>query len=118
MISHYFFFFNQKTAYESRISDWSSDLCPSDLTRRRIADVSQTLGRPGDSDRASPLLTHAPRRAEFTHRRKPHSHPPLAVSSIRKSLAERRAGKECASTCSSRGLHYHHNKKQTKLTTH
>src|SRR3546814_7891830 len=26
-----FFFFKQKTAYEMRISDWSSDVCPSDL---------------------------------------------------------------------------------------
>src|SRR3546814_15198099 len=28
----YFFFFKQKTAYELRISDWSSDVCSSDLT--------------------------------------------------------------------------------------
>src|SRR3546814_10600189 len=27
------FFFKQKTAYEMRISDWSSDVCSSDLTR-------------------------------------------------------------------------------------
>src|SRR3546814_11809948 len=27
----YFFFFKQKTAYEMRISDWSSDVCSSDL---------------------------------------------------------------------------------------
>src|SRR3546814_4420285 len=29
-----FFFFKQKTAYEMRISDWSSDVCSSDLSRR------------------------------------------------------------------------------------
>src|SRR3546814_9574241 len=29
-----FFFFKQKTAYEVRISDWSSDVCSSDLTGR------------------------------------------------------------------------------------
>src|SRR3546814_9636898 len=28
------FFFKQKTAYEMRISDWSSDVCSSDLDRR------------------------------------------------------------------------------------
>src|SRR3546814_6026609 len=28
---HFFFFFKQKTAYELRISDWSSDVCSSDL---------------------------------------------------------------------------------------
>src|SRR3546814_14329255 len=30
-----FFFFKQKTAYEMRISDWSSDVCSSDLAGRR-----------------------------------------------------------------------------------
>src|SRR3546814_10508410 len=40
-----FFFFKQKTAYEMRISDWSSDVCSSDLTLeihyrdKSIADV-------------------------------------------------------------------------------
>src|SRR3546814_10195245 len=34
-----FFFFKQKTAYEMRISDWSSDVCSSDLS-----------GRIGDAD--------------------------------------------------------------------
>src|SRR3546814_3102123 len=29
-----FFFFKQKTAYELRISDWSSDVCSSDLSSR------------------------------------------------------------------------------------
>src|SRR3546814_7600361 len=29
-----FFFFKQKTAYEMRISDWSSDVCSSDLRKR------------------------------------------------------------------------------------
>src|SRR3546814_1586048 len=31
MILSFFFFFKQKTAYEMRISDWSSDVCSSDL---------------------------------------------------------------------------------------
>src|SRR3546814_8193017 len=30
----FFFFFKQKTAYEMRISDWSSDVCSSDLLNR------------------------------------------------------------------------------------
>src|SRR3546814_13078616 len=37
-----FFFFQQKTAYEMRISDWSSDVCSSDLSRAR---ESQALDR-------------------------------------------------------------------------
>src|SRR3546814_1774777 len=33
-LSFVFFFFKQKTAYEMRISDWSSDVCSSDLDYR------------------------------------------------------------------------------------
>src|SRR3546814_970448 len=36
------FFFKQKTAYEMRISDWSSDVCSSDLRHRRVAADSVT----------------------------------------------------------------------------
>src|SRR3546814_2723135 len=32
----YVFFFKQKTAYEMRISDWSSDVCSSDLLSIRL----------------------------------------------------------------------------------
>src|SRR3546814_14916542 len=32
----FFFFFKQKTAYEMRISDWSSDVCSSDLQRYHL----------------------------------------------------------------------------------
>src|SRR3546814_17616305 len=52
-----FFFFKQKTAYEMRISDWSSDVCSSDLTRcpmrcpthvlsPMMADIPATTQRP------------------------------------------------------------------------
>src|SRR3546814_1835139 len=33
----FFVFFKQKTAYEMRISDWSSDVCSSDLGARHLA---------------------------------------------------------------------------------
>src|SRR3546814_3136959 len=35
-----FFFFKQKTAYEMRISDWSSDVCSSDLLNLTLSDRS------------------------------------------------------------------------------
>src|SRR3546814_5681046 len=35
MLLFFFFFFKQKTAYEMRISDWSSDVCSSDLADLR-----------------------------------------------------------------------------------
>src|SRR3546814_3885579 len=38
-----FFFFKQKTAYERRISDWSSDVCSSDLVSK--ARLAVTFGR-------------------------------------------------------------------------
>src|SRR3546814_10430385 len=38
-----FFFFKQKTAYEMRISDWSSDVCSSDLREDHRIDVVATL---------------------------------------------------------------------------
>src|SRR3546814_10280782 len=37
-----FFFFKQKTAYEMRISDWSSDVCSSDLLSHDIGPLSAT----------------------------------------------------------------------------
>src|SRR3546814_4694992 len=36
-----FFFFKQKTAYEMRISDWSSDVCSSDLDIGRCRGKAQ-----------------------------------------------------------------------------
>src|SRR3546814_3473767 len=35
MLFVFFFFFKQKTAYEMRISDWSSDVCSSDLVKEQ-----------------------------------------------------------------------------------
>src|SRR3546814_16152539 len=36
----FFFFFKQKTAYEMRISDWSSDVCSSDLAAVEVHDLA------------------------------------------------------------------------------
>src|SRR3546814_7484219 len=41
LVISYFFFFKQKTAYEMRISDWSSDVCSSDLSGQRGAHLGQ-----------------------------------------------------------------------------
>src|SRR3546814_9995212 len=43
-ISCIVFFFKQKTAYEMRISDWSSDVCSSDLSFDRSTYYYITLG--------------------------------------------------------------------------
>src|SRR3546814_5788955 len=41
----YFYFFKQKTAYEMRISDWSSDVCSSDLDRHQDGQRDHFLDR-------------------------------------------------------------------------
>src|SRR3546814_20807229 len=43
----FFFFFKQKTAYEMRISDWSSDVCSSDLHQRMITRRLERIGQAG-----------------------------------------------------------------------
>src|SRR3546814_7565711 len=51
----FFFFFKQKTAYELRISDWSADVCSSDLMKRWlvvacvVGAVALFGGRPGSA---------------------------------------------------------------------
>src|SRR3546814_18364798 len=42
----FFFFFKQKTAYEMRISDWSSDVCSSDLLQGDAGDRAHDLAAP------------------------------------------------------------------------
>src|SRR3546814_3194817 len=42
----FFFFFKQKTAYEMRISDWSSDVCSSDLEHLALQPDCARLARP------------------------------------------------------------------------
>src|SRR3546814_19707030 len=41
-LSFMLFFFKQKTAYEMRISDWSSDVCSSDLWSTTAIDISES----------------------------------------------------------------------------
>src|SRR3546814_7643075 len=45
-----FFFVKQKTAYEMRISDWSSDVCSSDLEPRRRMGGARRTGECGRAD--------------------------------------------------------------------
>src|SRR3546814_10404534 len=57
MFFFFFFFFKQKTAYEMRISDWSSDVCSSDLHQwialEREVEASRAVG---SSDGATPVI--------------------------------------------------------------
>src|SRR3546814_8224347 len=54
------FFFKQKTAYEMRISDWSSDVCSSDLNRNRAQRIGFGAGRLSHTASIRPALVEGP----------------------------------------------------------
>src|SRR3546814_9886993 len=54
MYSFRFFFFKQKTAYELRISDWSSDVCSSDLTDDQLRLLKQLIQAEGLDEKRWP----------------------------------------------------------------
>src|SRR3546814_7885172 len=97
----YFFFFKQKTAYEMRISDWSSDVCSSDLQHelRFFLVVFQIAFFAAD-------LHLVQRRLRNIHIAALDQLGHLAVQQRQRS-EERRVGKECVSTCRSRWSPYH-----------
>src|SRR3546814_1870595 len=88
----FFFFFKQKTAYEMRISDWSSDVCSSDLKFLRSM--------------AGPIPFTFHRISRQVTRRLLPTGPGLFIWPRVRS-EERRVGKECVSTCRSRWSPYH-----------
>src|SRR3546814_6492353 len=92
IVLYFFFFFKQKTAYEMRISDWSSDVCSSDL----------------------PIRAPPPWPARFCRFRADHKAKSPWPDGFRGAgmprdsrSEERRVGKECVSTCRSRWSAYH-----------
>src|SRR3546814_966952 len=97
------FFFKQKTAYEMRISDWSSDVCSSDLFNvrmctRHLADGGQDMTEiivVCDCTSGGECVDGAAARARHCE-----------VNRADRS-EERRVGKECVSTCRSRWSPYH-----------
>src|SRR3546814_4295946 len=92
-----FCFFKQKTAYEMRISDWSSDVCSSDL-HEGVVDVPVAADRP--KHEAAQLV------AEL----KAAGQEGLCRGGLKgggNRSEERRVGKECVSTCRSRWSPYH-----------
>src|SRR3546814_7736339 len=89
------FFFKQKTAYDMRISDWSSDVCSSDL-RARDGLPALSSGR-GNGFLDVRTLNIA---------NNPFKPGDIMVTSVTGRSEERRVGKECVSTCRSRWWPY------------
>src|SRR3546814_3190907 len=111
-----FFFFKQKTAYEMRISDWSSDVCSSDLSCiiigdvRRKAQVARRTQVQADLDPVDVGAAAVDRIGVEVDRREQarlNIAPVDVIGGDVDRSEERRVGKECVSTCRSRWSPYH-----------
>src|SRR3546814_18139030 len=99
-----------------RISDWSSDVCSSDLGRRFQCDRCRHLRHRLSKRSRKPLaggLTHQSEGppARFPHVTQRETLMPKALSQNLRS-EERRVGKECGRKCRSRWSRYHSQKKK------
>src|SRR3546814_5398513 len=106
-----FFFFKQKTAYEMRISDWSSDVCSSDLHQRGSRAIPSSggtpcFGSPGNGPGARKLAAEGAPPSALRWASHQNVSENDAESGWHRS-EERRVGKECVSTCRSRWSPYH-----------
>src|SRR3546814_8330448 len=99
------FFYKQKTAYEMRISDWSSDVCSSDLLVRVGVFQYQITHQ---------MLAVLHQHHRLAHQRVLHQaafdfaqlDAQAAQLDLMVRSEERRVGKECVSTCRSRWSPY------------
>src|SRR3546814_5921561 len=106
-LSSLFFFFKQKTAYEMRISDWSSDVCSSDLLIPWEC-LHDLLRRPLDGGMLGHIDVHdAPSLMRQDHQHEQHLVCECRCHKEIERSEERRVGKECVSTCRSRWSPYH-----------
>src|SRR3546814_1252646 len=97
-----FVVFKQKTAYEMRISDWSSDVCSSDLFR--LTRCSSSVQTPIVV--CEDTVLRDDEGGEFGEIRNLNGCRVFATVQLLRS-EERRVGKECVSTCRSRWSPYH-----------
>src|SRR3546814_2923056 len=105
------FFFKQKTAYEMRISDWSSDVCSSDLGFS--SDVEQEFAPKGLSEDTVRFISAKKGEPEWMLEWRLKGYrawlemeevdwAKLTIPEIDYRSEARRVGKECVSTCRSR----------------
>src|SRR3546814_4449956 len=99
-----FFFFKQKTAYEMRISDWSSDVCSSDLPAQYRESVLPNACRRRVAIEAG--ITDFWRKYVGLGGAVVGIDTFGASAPIDDRSEERRVGKECVSTCRSRWSPY------------
>src|SRR3546814_8018884 len=99
MLSSYFFFFKQKTAYEMRISDWSSDVCSSDLISINGKSHELPIVTGTENEQAIDISKLRTVSGAIT------LDPGFKNTGARSE--ERRVGNECVSKCRSRWSPYH-----------
>src|SRR3546814_5552118 len=101
-----YFFFKQKTAYDMRISDWSSDVCSSDLFVHLGVGVLEDLQVPALGHRAFKRDAARLEEAVETHHAKADRtlarRAVFGAGHLVGRSEERRVGKEGVSTCRSR----------------
>src|SRR3546814_18222559 len=114
------FLFKQKTAYEVRISDWSSDVCSSDLATR-VQDPLTPALRPDPRLHATRLLERGgqPFADHVGAALDGEGHAGIQLPHVFRELREprseeRRVGNECVRPCRSRWSAYH-SKQTTRL---
>src|SRR3546814_8230026 len=108
-----FFFFKQKTAYEMRISDWSSDVCSSDLPgplRYKKGALRFDVGN--YNFLAAEVTAYTLGLLQDLGTQRIDQHVTRLAAQLGQQLEdirseERRVGKECVSTCRSRWSPYH-----------
>src|SRR3546814_11332012 len=105
-----FFFFKQKTAYDRRISDWSSDVCSSDLGSGSLTSVTGPVTNPSSTPRnpscarCARALAHSATATQSRTGDRPQR------ARVPTRSEERRVGKESVRTCRSRWWPYHYKK--------
>src|SRR3546814_3919462 len=115
---YFFFFFKQKTAYDMRISDWSSDVCSSDLPAVPVIFVDTLKMFPETLEYRETLISTFGIENSWVVTPDPDvlaskddkacAGPtiPMAAAKFVRRSEERRVGKECVSTCRSRWSPY------------
>src|SRR3546814_11973157 len=120
------FFCKQKTAYELRISNWSSDVCSSDLRDRGQRRVQFGEFAGGEQVHEVPAHRLDMVRCDLAHRlaaevgedREQPAPVRIAVLAPHQRSEARRVGKECVSTCSTRWSPAHYTQHYLQTSIH
>src|SRR3546814_17579730 len=115
---YYFFVFKQKTAYEMRISDWSSDVCSSDLKTGRVSGITLPDGLLQAQQLPQPVFTPSTKAAVGDHDENIDFDTMVRGIGAELRSEERRVGKECVVRVDLGGRRLIKKQKQINIFTH